>query len=62
MLSIFVSIIIIISGLFIALSYFLSRIIYNVGLNPNWDSDNDIEDRAKIIKFDDKFIIRGGIQ
>lgn len=56
MLYILFSLIIIISGLFIAGSYFLSRVLYNVGLNPDWDSDKDIEDRARVIKFDDKSI------
>ncbi|MCK5153585.1 MAG: alpha/beta hydrolase [Spirochaetales bacterium] len=53
MLYIFFLLVIIIPGLVITVGYFLSRIIYNVGLNPDWDSDKDIEDRAKVIEIDD---------
>ena len=56
MIYIIISLIIIIIGLFIAGSFYISRVLYNVGLNPDWDSEKDVADRAKVIKVDDKLI------
>jgi hypothetical protein len=52
MIVLFVLVIIVI--LFMAASFILSRVLYNVGLNPNWDNDKDVADRAKVIEIDDK--------
>ncbi|HEB10634.1 MAG TPA: hypothetical protein ENI06_05410 [Spirochaetales bacterium] len=52
---IYVSIVlVIIIILFIAAGLILSRVLYNVGFNPDWDNDKDVADRAKVIEIDDK--------